>query len=70
MYVAAADGCGGSGGCSIMIVEVLVLLMVVIMMQSLFMNQSGETLFCELIVLHFLFLGRKVVIETSGIVFA
>jgi hypothetical protein len=36
----------------------------------LFMNQSGETLFCELIVLHFLFLGRKVVIETSGIVFA
>jgi hypothetical protein len=37
---------------------VVVLLMLVIMLWSLFRNASGETLFCELIVLHF-FVFRK-----------
>jgi hypothetical protein len=56
MYVAAADVCGGSGDCGIIVVVlVLLMLILVIMLWSLFRNASGKTLFCELIVLHFFF---------------
>jgi hypothetical protein len=46
---------------------VLLILILVIMLQSLFRNESGETLLCELMVLNFFF-ERKVVLETIGMV--